>query len=213
MSLIIPRSAPPPERRAEFLEKRREARDAAAFFARVCQEGRAELLDTTRQYIDDCGDDDAWRLAMAKVARLPRVSLEIQAAFIPIWVGSQSLPRRVGHRPTMAAALRVLMPGRYSGPPLVLYRAADTSERRRRTYGFSWTFEIDTARLFAGQIQPFQQGIGTFQCVIFKTLAPAEAVLLIQQREEYGEGEVVVDPYRLRKVEIVERRTIRVVPS
>jgi hypothetical protein len=46
---------------------------------------------------------------MAKVAKLPQVSPEIQRAFIPIWVEHKMLPLRIGHRPTTAAALRVLI--------------------------------------------------------------------------------------------------------
>jgi hypothetical protein len=69
---------------------------------------------------------------MAKVAKLPRVSSEIQDAFVGIWVESKMLPLRVGHRPIMAAALRVLMPGGRLGSPLMLYRGANIHERRRR---------------------------------------------------------------------------------
>jgi hypothetical protein len=88
---------------------------------------------------------------MAKIAKLSRVSLKIQDAFIPIWVESKVLPLRVGHRPTMAGALRVLMPSSYSGPPLTLYRGTHAGERRRRLYGFSWTTDMATARSFAEQ--------------------------------------------------------------
>jgi hypothetical protein len=42
--------------------------------------------------------------------------------------------------------------------------------------------------------------------VILSTVAPPPAVLLIRKPEDfYDEGEVVVDPYRLAKVTVVER--------
>ena len=42
--------------------------------------------------------------------------------------------------------------------------------------------------------------------VILKTIAPPEAMLLIRQPEDYyDEGEVVVDPFRLGKIRLVER--------
>jgi len=114
------------------------------------------------------------------------------------------LPLRVGHRPTMAAALRVLMPSSYSGPPLMLYRGTIIGERRRRIYGFSWTTDIATAQSFAkhwSQSAPDDASRG----LILKTLAPPEAVMLIRQPEDYyDEGEVVVDPFRLSKINVVE---------
>jgi hypothetical protein len=121
------------------------------------------------------------------------------------------LPLRVGHRPTMAAALRVLMPGGHSCPPAMLYRGANTHERRRRLYGFSWTTNIAVARTFAEHwsqpVPPFPSAnpLPPMRGVILRTVAPPEAILLIRQPEEYyDEGEVVVDPFRLGKVEVVE---------
>jgi hypothetical protein len=41
--------------------------------------------------------------------------------------------------------------------------------------------------------------------VILQTLAPPEAILLIRKPEDYyDEGEVVVDPFRLGKIKVVE---------
>ena len=55
---------------------------------------------------------------MMKVARLEKVTSEIQAAFVPIWVEHKRLPCTVGDRSIMAKALRVLMPGRDAGAAL-----------------------------------------------------------------------------------------------
>jgi hypothetical protein len=117
-------------------EERRQANQAAAAFARVCRQGDADRLYDAHLLFNECGND-AWRLAMVKVAKLPRVSPKIRRAFVAIWVESKMLPRRIGHRPTMAAALRVLMPSNRSGPPLMLYRGANIHEHRRRIYGFT----------------------------------------------------------------------------
>ena len=49
--------------------------------------------------------------------------------------------------------------------------------------------------------RPLSQGM------ILQTSAPCEAVLLIRKPEDYyDEGEVVVDPYRLGRVRVVETR-------
>jgi hypothetical protein len=195
-----------PKMLALLRDEQRQARQAADVFARICRDGPAEHLYNAHLLLNECAGD-AWRLAMAKVARLPRVSKEIQAAFVPIWIEFKMLPLRVGHRPTLAAALRVLLPGGHSGRPLELYRGANIHERRRMLYGFSWSTEIATARLFAEHWSQSMTGDrDAFQGVVLKTMAPPDAVLLVRQPEKYfDEGEVVVDPFRLGKVEIVER--------
>jgi hypothetical protein len=45
--------------------------------------------------------------------------------------------------------------------------------------------------------------------VLLRTVAPAEAILLIREPspDYYDEGEVVVDPFRLGGVKLVERLT------
>ena len=195
----------PPELRDSLLEEERQNKQAAEAFARVCRDGDADNQYDAHLWLNECVD--AWRPPMAKVAKLQSVSAEIQAAFLPIWVESKMLPLRVGHRPTMAAALRVLLPGGRLEHPLTLYRGTNIHERRRRIYGFSWTTDIATARSFA---EHWSQARLTNDGVILQTLAPPEVVLLIRQPEKYyDEGEVVVDPFRLDKVAIVEHLTAR----
>src|SRR5215468_218107 len=114
---------------------------------------------------------NGWSLAMAKVAKLPRLSREIQVAFLPIWVEHKHLPLVVGCRPIMAKALRLLMPGGYNGPDLTLYRGTNSNERRRRLYGFSCTTDLAMARGFAAkhdhpQLSPPMKG------VVLRTTAP-----------------------------------------
>jgi hypothetical protein len=199
------------EMREQKREEWREARKAATVFACVCKEGDADRLYHAACWLNEC--IDAWRPAMVKVARLPHVIPEIQAAFLPVWIESKGLSRQVGNRRVLADALRVLFPCDYSGPPLTLYRGTRSCERRRRLYCFSWTTDIDVARKFA---EPRFASEG----VILQALAPPEAILLVRRPEEYqqmtakgtwepafNEGEVVVDPFRLGKVEVVERLT------
>jgi hypothetical protein len=187
----------PPEWRARLEQERREAIRAANIFARICREGDADALYNAHLLLNEAFN--AWQLAMAKVAKLPRVSSEIQNVFVGIWVESKMLPLRVGHRPTMAAALRVLFPGGYFGPSMTLYRGTHSGERRRRLYGFSWTTDIAIARTFAENWASLKESVP----VVLRAEVPPEAVLLIRQPEDfYDEGEVVVDPFRLGKIEV-----------
>lgn len=191
----------PPEWTAQLRNERRQAIRAANIFARICRDGEADCLYDAHLLLNEAGDN-AWRLALAKVAKLPSVSADIQRAFVLIWVESKMLPLRVGHRPTLAAALHRLLPGAQVKAPLVVYRGTSNHERRRGHYQFSWTTDIAVARRFAEHRSHPELG---FQGLILRTEAPPGAVLLIRKPEDYyDEGEVVVDPFRLGKVERIE---------
>src|SRR6185437_13961263 len=127
-----------------------------------------------------------------------------------IWIESKMLPLTVGNRRILANALRVLMPCDYAGPALTLYRGAGERERRTATYGFCWTSDIAEGRRFAqGNVHVIPMTDSPplrLSGVLLRTEAPADAVLLIRQpKGYYDEGEVVVDPFRLKKVACVER--------
>jgi hypothetical protein len=193
----------PPEFRAHVLERDRAARQAANAFLRICKEGSADQIETAALWLDETVG--GWRRAMAKVGKLGRVTPEVQNAFETEWIARKHLSLLVGNRPACAAALRVLLPGGYSGPPLTLYRGTHQGERRRRLYGFSWTTDAAIARQFA---QPHAENALEGRAgIVLQTLAPPQAILLIRQQEgaSYDENEVVVDPYRLAKIVVHER--------
>jgi hypothetical protein len=193
----------PPELRAQLLEERREANRAADNFVRVCRKGRADSIQIAAGLLDDTLE--GWRLAMIKIGRLEHVTPEVQNAFVTEWIIRKGVARKVGNRPACATALRLLLPGGYLGPPLMLYRGTDECERRRHLYSFSWTTDVAMARLFAQRHA--DNAIEGMAGIVLQTIAPPEAVLLIRQPEGTGfdEGEVVVDPYRLGKVTVHER--------
>jgi hypothetical protein len=143
------------EFKAGIANERANSQAAAKVFERVCRDGDHENLYDAAQLVHETVD--GWRLAMKRVAKLGRVSPEIRDAFIPVWVESKHLPLSVGHRPTAAAALRVLMEGDYRGPDLRVYRGTSTTERRRRLYGFSWTVDLEIARTFTERFAKFAE--------------------------------------------------------
>jgi hypothetical protein len=84
---------------------------------------------------------------------------------------------------------------------MVLYRGAGGRERKRRVYSFSWTTRVLVARKFA---EHWAESIGGG--VILKTIAPSAAILHVREDEDYyDEGEVVVDPFALGRIDVVER--------
>lgn len=182
---------------ATILAERRYDRMAAKAFEQACKGDSGEALHEAADLLDS--GLDAWRLAMMRVARLSAVAPEIRKAFLPIWVASKMLPLSVGNRAVLARALRLLLPRNYLGEPLTLYRGATARERRFGAYGFSWTVDRNIARNFAEKWK-------TDGGVLLETVATPEAVLLVRKPEDYyDEGEVVLDPFRLGKVHVVER--------
>ena len=168
----------------------------------MCAESDADKLYDAHLWLNEQGND-AWRLAMTKVAKLPKVSRKIQKAFLPIWIESKMLPLRVGSHRVLANALRVLMPATYKGKRLKLYRGTSSAEHSRHIYGFAWTTDVAVARKFAAH---WASHHFNSEGVVLETLAPPQAILLIRKPENYyDEGEVVGDPFRLGKVKLVER--------
>jgi hypothetical protein len=92
----------------QLREEHREAICAARDFEYACKFGDPDKLLVAAGLLDETGD--GWRLAMKRVAALGSVSKDIQKAFVNIWTQHKHLPLRVGHRPTTARALRVLLP-------------------------------------------------------------------------------------------------------
>ena len=114
-----------------------------------------------------------------------------------------SLRSEVNNDLLLIKLLRVLLP-KYKGPALTLYRGETTWNRRRRTYGMSWSTEIEVATQFAnGILRTFQGG-----SVVLKTRAPARSIIcapeLVTNRFA-AEHEILVDRRKLGRVHVVER--------
>lgn len=203
--MMIPEDAPASVKIDRQIEEalraeRRADRQGGLMFAKACRAGDVDAMLLAADFIGE-NTVDGWRHAMRAVGRLPLVSAEIRDAFLRIWIESKHIPLEVGHRPTMSRALHVLMPPVEVAAPMRLFRGTSTLERQRRLYGFSWTTHIDIARRFAEQARAAEDG-----SVILEALAPADAIHLCREPEDYyDESEVVVDPYRLLRVRVVER--------
>ncbi|ESY72790.1 hypothetical protein X743_14870 [Mesorhizobium sp. LNHC252B00] len=187
------------EFRAAILTERRNAIVAGKTFAAACISGDVAGFCAAVDQINETVD--GWRHAAIGVSRLHGVAPGIREAFLSVWIESKMLPLMVGDRKAMAGALRVLMLSAHQGEPIHLYRGASARERRSATYGFSWSTDLATARTFG---EHWQRSVGGG--VLLETFAPARAVLLVREIEGYyDEGEVVVDPYQLGPVKLVER--------
>lgn len=188
--------------KAAIARERREARQWARVFAEAVRDGDVDRFIGAAECISEL-TVGGWLLAMKQVAKLPGTSPEIRAAFLGVWIETKMLPLKVGNRRVLADGLRVLMPaGTYQGPPLQLYRGASWGERCRRLYGFSWTRDVEIATKFGEH----WNGGGYWGGALLSTFAPAEAVHLFRDDEDYyDEREVVVDPFKLTDIKVVRR--------
>jgi hypothetical protein len=124
-------------------------------------------------------------------------------AFAELWiVNGDDIRDQVNDDLALIGALRQLLPP-YRGGPLTLYRGDSAFNRRRRTYGHSWTSSLDTARGFAyGVWRAFDGG-----SVVLKSIVPPAAIICAPalQGDDYGEDEYLVDRRKLGRVEVIER--------
>jgi hypothetical protein len=149
-------------------------------------------------------DDEALTRAMRGVAKLPRPSTEFQSYCFDLWLRNGNYLRgQINGANVLAAGLRVLLPP-YTGPALLIYRGDSWFNRRRRTYGPSWTTSIEVAHHFASDMWRRTCVGGS---VLLETMATAEAIVCApgQIDNRYCEDEIVVEPRRLGKVKLVER--------
>lgn len=132
-------------------------------------------------------EDDAFTLAMREVAKLPNPSAEFQSWCFQLWLRHGDHIRGLTNGANvLAAGLRVLLPP-YTGPALKIYRGDSWFNRRRRTYGPSWTTSIEVARHFASNTLHRTCVGGS---VLLETMAPAEAIVCApaQIDDRYGKS-------------------------
>jgi hypothetical protein len=190
----------------EFLdslqEERRKRQQAVKMFAEAVLRGDREAF---REAVDllDLVVVDGWAPALARIVKLqPKVSPEIQNAFLDVWTESKMPSLKVGRHRTLARALHVLLPKTEIKAPVQLFRGAAASEPKRRRYGFSWSAEREVAERFVENNKKHPRG-----AVLLETLSPPEAIIHERENLEgyYAEREYIVDPYALKRVTVIAR--------
>jgi hypothetical protein len=146
---------------------------------------------------------DGWRKAMRAIVRL---GVDPPARFrnkmLRVWaISGDHIRGEVQDDLLLADALRILLPV-YRGPALRVWRGDSAWNRRRRTYGLSWSCDLNVADSFARGIwQTFKGG-----SVVLEADAPREAVICtIERNDHYGEKEILINRRRLSTVRLVAR--------
>jgi hypothetical protein len=155
-------------------------------------------------FSEHCDGDSVLRPAFKQIARLSPPSRRFQKAIINILAEcGDSLRQEIGDDLLLCDALRVLLPP-YKGPaPLRLYRGEPAVNRKRRTYGASWSRDRVAAECFARDgFQRAAKG-GT---VLLETDAPAQAIVAFIDGTRFKcEEEVIIDRRCLNSVRVLAR--------
>ena len=146
----------------------------------------------------------AWSQAVRQIARLPSVSQTMQRWFLKLWIEhGDGLRDDAGHDRELIAALGITLPP-YEGPALTLYRGDSWWNRRRRSYGMSWSSHEEVAEAFAqGMWRTTTQG-----SVVLRAEVPAATIIRQvhgADSDHYEEAEYWVDRRRLRTVDVLRR--------
>lgn len=162
--------------REEFRRIERERRAAVqSFKAAVAASDHVALANAIRE-VEVKG---AWAPALRACKGLDP-SDDFRSRFLRVWnMGGDGIRSDTNDDIALFVGLRALLP-KYRGEDATLYRGDCMANRRRRTYGMSWTRDIDIARQFAEMYQPFHEG----GAVILMAQVPRAAILCAVHDEE-----------------------------
>jgi hypothetical protein len=145
----------------------------------------------------------AWREGFMAVRRVTSVPSKVRERFLAIWVNhGDSIRSAVADDLVLIDGLRVLLPP-YEGPAMTLYRGEGAWNRRRRTYGLSWSADRGVGESFAqGLWQTCEGG-----SVLLESAAPAGAIICSPAMlgTDRDEAEYLVDRRRLARVAVLQR--------
>jgi hypothetical protein len=181
-------------------EQRRELAGIKTLVEAVKQSDAQRFRETLSRY--QC-DGDLLKRAFRGIARLSLgPSRDFQAATAQIiadW--GDGLRCELGDDLLLCDALRVLL-APYQGPaPLRLYRGEQAWNRKRRTYGASWSRDRVVADSFAKNRLWCTAKGGT---VLLETDAPLRAIIGVINADR-EEEEVIVDRRYLKSVRVLAR--------
>jgi hypothetical protein len=184
-----------------YTEELRVGRSVVRDIAQAVRTGNIELFLQSMERLYN--HPSFFSTAMRAIAKSPCRSTDFRATALSVWIHyGETWRLEVDNDLVLADALRVILPP-YTGPAITLYRGESARNRKRRTYGLSWTAREEIGRDFANRLCRTSEG----GSVLLETIAPAGAIIcapgLIENR--YAEHEYVVDRRRLATIRVLKR--------
>ena len=117
-------------------------------FAKGVRTSNAELCARCIEELEE-KSPGLFKAAMQAIAKSPCGSDEFRLRLLGVWVSCGDAIRHATNDDlALVGGLRAMLP-RYIGPAITLYRAESAYNRKRRTYGLSWTSSAEVGREFA----------------------------------------------------------------
>ncbi|WP_149746736.1 hypothetical protein [Rhizobium sp. RU35A] len=186
---------------AEEKRKTKEARERVAVFLRSIGSQDAQMIHSSFAAIEnDYYKGGGYSAAFLGVLRVPLISDLAKATFVDIWIQHGAhIRQETRNQIALFNALPKLLP-RYNGrDEITIFRGEGALNRKRRSYGASWSSDIEVADSFARDYWRDHTG----GSVLLRTVVPPEAIIFMTN--EAGESEYVVDRRKLKRIEVIRR--------
>jgi hypothetical protein len=183
------------------LEDEREQRTVREFI-------EAYRAADIRRFVDAMGELEyvcrGWSQALRGTLKSPVQPDHFRRLLLDMWRHhGEHLRSEVDNDLQLLDALRLMLPP-YIGPAITVFRGDGFANRKRRTYGLSWSRDVEIAREFGSR--------GTWRTtrggsVLLEASAPPDAVIceVCEADDDYCEKEIIIDRRRLRSVKVLER--------
>jgi hypothetical protein len=183
-------------------EERTRQRTSIKSFVEAVVDGDVNALSRSVSLVDI---NFVWKPTLrAIIRRAIAGSEELRLHFLDTYVAhGDHIRREVGDDLLLADALRLLLPT-YQGPGLRLFRGESLFNRRRRSYGLSWTNEMEVAQSFA-ETGMCRTAIGG--SILLGVDAAADAIICAPaiHNDRFGKREFIVDRRRLKGISVIAR--------
>jgi hypothetical protein len=183
-------------------DKRTREREAITSFVQVVVDGDVNALSKAVAQVDV---NSVWKQTLrALIRRSIAGSEELRRHFLGIYLAhGNHIRQEVEDDFLVAEALRLLLPA-YHGLGLRLFRGESLFNRRRRSYGLSWSDDIEVARSCAetGMCRTANGG-----SILLAVDAPANAIICATwvHNDRLGEREFIADRRLLKGISVVAR--------
>jgi len=187
-----------------WFERQNAAFEWADKFIRAAKTNDDKLLFASMEGLQSRRGSGGWQRVLKK-GRKCSIHPGFPTSFLSFWEEHGALAREsVNDDIVLIDLLHIFLPP-YTGRSVELFRGETALNRRKQTYGMSWSADRKAAAFFATQDERCCHPGGS---VLLRTVAPASAILgapHVLGARYSAEAEYIVDRRRLSGVTVLER--------